>query len=48
MQLRATQLGQDLELSEVTEEALKASTEQLTACPGFCVELRFDDILLIQ
>jgi len=39
MQLWATQLGQDLGLCEVTEEALKQSTEQLSPCPGFCVEL---------
>lgn len=40
-------VGKDLELSEVTEEALKPSTEQLPAHSGFYIELGFDDILFV-
>lgn len=34
-------------IGEVTEEAPKISTEQMPALPGLCVELGFDDIVLI-
>lgn len=33
--------------TQVTEEALKLSTEQLPAFPGLCVGLRLDDIVFV-